>query len=418
MLLRKTPLLLLLLITGFASCKKANVTPPNTNKGKNLVLTSVEQQKVTADNAFSLKLFKNLDSANTGNANLFASPLSVSFALGMTSNGANGQTHTAMLNALDFNGYVQDQVNTYFQTLITQLPQLDPNTTINIANSIWYKQGFSVLPAFLSTNSTFYNATVQALDFSSPASANTINNWVSEQTKGAISTIVDQISALDIMYLVNAIYFKSSWNERFDVAKTSDLPFFLDDNSQVQASFMDGIVDYNRYDDNNVDVFELPYSNSKYSMVIVMPAAGSNTSLHQLVSGIDSTKWSTWMTGLRPVNAELKLPKFKFSYSINLNNALTTLGMGIAFTPAADFSLINATMHLQISKVLQKAYIEVDETGTTAAAATVVILGFTVSANPPPTVINRPFLFAIRETNSGLLLFTGTVHNPNSPPTP
>jgi len=418
MLLRKTPLLLLLLIIGFASCKKANVTPPNTNKGKNLVLTLVEQQKVTADNAFALKLFKNLDSANTSNANLFASPLSVSFALGMTSNGANGQTHTAMLNALDFNGYTQAQVNTYFQTLITQLPQLDPNTTINIANSIWYKQGFSVLPAFLSTNSTFYNAKVQALDFSSSSSANAINNWVSAQTKGAIPAIVDQISALDIMYLVNAIYFKSSWNEKFDVAKTSDLPFFLDDNSQVQASFMDGTVDYNRYDDNSVDVFELPYSNNKYSMVIVMPAAGSNTSLHQLVSGIDSTKWETWMTGLHPVNTELKLPKFKFSYSINLNNALSALGMGIAFSPGADFSLINATTPLQISKVLHKAYIEVDETGTTAAAATSVVIGTTVSANPPPTVINRPFLFAIRETSSGLLLFTGTVHNPNSPPTP
>ncbi len=147
-LLCKTPLLLCLLIIGIASCKKSGTVSPD-NKGKNLVLTALDQQKVTADNAFTLNLFKNLDNANTSGTNLFVSPLSVSFALGMTSNGAAGQTLTAFQNTLNFAGLTQAQVNDYYNNLITNLPQLDPNTKLDIANSIWCGRGFSVLPQFL-----------------------------------------------------------------------------------------------------------------------------------------------------------------------------------------------------------------------------------------------------------------------------
>jgi serpin B len=408
MVLRKTPLFVLfLLCIGFASCNKAGVVPV---KGMDLVLTPVEQQKVMADNAFTLKLFKNLDSANTGNANLFISPLSVSFALGMTSNGSGGQTLAAIRNTMDFNGFTQDQVNSYYNKLITDLPKLDPGSTINIANSIWYRQGFSVLPQFLQTNSDNYHAQIQALDFNNPSAPGTINNWVSQQTNGKVPTIVDQIPSNVVMYLINAMYFKSSWNEKFDPAKTGPLPFYLADNSQVQANFMDGKIDYKRFDNNEAHVFELPYVNKKYSMVIVMPNSG--TSVQQLVAGLDSVKWQSWMTSLVPYNSELKLPKFKFSYGANLNNALTSLGMGIAFSDHADFSGINATLPLNITRVDHKAFIEVDESGTTAAAATVVVIGVSAVLNPPPTVIDHPFIFAIREMSSGLILFTGVVNNP------
>ena len=161
---RKTPLYFLcLLIVALASCKKGNKVTPQ-NPGKNLVLTSFEQQKVIADNAFSIRLFKNLDSAKAAGTNLFISPLSVSFALGMTSNGANGATLTAFKNTLNFAGLSQDQVNTYYNNLVTNLPQLDPNTTLTIANSIWYRQDFSVQPAFLKTDSANFHAQIQALE--------------------------------------------------------------------------------------------------------------------------------------------------------------------------------------------------------------------------------------------------------------
>ncbi len=411
MVTRKTPLIVLFLFSiGLASCNKAGVAP---GKGQDLVLSPVEQQEVAADNAFTLKLFKNLDSANTtANVNLFASPLSVSFALGMTSNGSNGATLTAMQKATSFAGFSLAQQNSYYNNMITNLPKLDPTTTLNIANSIWYRQGFDVLPQFLQTNSNYYHAEVQALNFNNPSSVLTINNWVNKETNGKIPTIINSISSLDLMYLVNAIYFKSGWKEKFDASKTSKLPFYVTDNSPIQADFMDGDVDYKRYDDNTVHVFELPYANDKYSMVILMPAAG--TSVHQLAQQIDSSKWKTWMAGLTTDKSDLKLPKFQFSYGTNLNGALGSLGMGIAFSDDADFSLINPTAKLHISAVIHKAFVAVDESGTTAAAATVVAITATAPANPPPTVIDHPFIFAIREISSGLILFTGTVSNPVS----
>lgn len=412
---RKTPLYLLCsLIICCASCKKGNKVTPQ-NPGKNLVLTSFEQQKVIADNAFSIRLFKNLDSANGTGANLFASPLSVSFALGMTSNGAAGSTLAAFKNTLNFSGLTKDQVDAYYNNLITNLPQLDPNTTLNIANSIWYKQGFSVQPAFLQTNTTNFDAEIQALDFSNPSAVSTINSWVNNKTSGKIPKILDNIPANAVMYLVNAMYFKSSWKEKFDPAKTKPQPFYLADNNSVQANFMTGDIDFNYYVSEKANVYELPYSNNKYSMVIITPGfslSGSGTTLSQLAAGLDSAEWQTWMNNLKPYKGVVTMPKFAFSYGNLLNNALTDLGLGIAFSDGADFSLINPTAKLQISQVVHKAFVDVDESGTTAAAATSV--GVIVTAAGPqynPT-FNHPFIFAIREMNSGLILFIGTMNNP------
>ncbi len=408
----KTPLLLLLLIIGCASCKRAGVTPAANTiyMGKDLVLTSLDQQNITADNAFALKLFRNLDSASTSDTNLFISPLSVSFALGMTSNGSSGQTLTAFENTLNFAGLTPVQVNTYYNNLITNLPDLDPNTTLDIANSIWYRQGFSVQPQFLQTDSSFFHAQIQSLDFTSPAAVTTINNWVSDNTKGFIPSIITAIPDSAVMYLVNAIYFKSVWKEKFDPSQTQSLPFYLTGGSTVQASFMTGAVDFKAYFDSSVDVFELPYSNSKYSMVIVMPASNT-TPLSSVTAGIDPAQWQTWMSKLIPAKTVITLPKFKFSYNKVLNNGLKALGLGVAFTNNANFSLINPNTALKISQVVHKAYVETDESGTTAAGATSVGI-VTATAPAPAPIINRPFLFAIREMSSGLILFVGTVNNP------
>jgi serpin B len=409
MVKHKTSLLLLsFLIIVIASCKKNNITP--LLKGKSLVLSSFEEQKVTADNVFSLKLFKNLSDANTSSANLFASPLSVSFALGMTSNGANGQTLDAIRNTLNFAGLTQQQVNNYYNNLITNLPLLNPNTTLKIANSIWYRQGFDVQPQFLKTNTDNFHARIQALDFNSQSSVNTINNWVNDNTNGKIQAILDAIDRQAVMYLVNAIYFKSSWNQKFDPAKTQPKPFYKSDGSQVMASFMTGTNDYNYYAEGGLNIFELPYSDKKFSMVIIMPTDG--TPLKNVIDGLDSVKWQNLTQKLLPLNGEISLPKFKFSYSVTLNNALTDLGMGIAFTDQADFSLISTGGNLQISEVKHKAFVEIDESGTTAAAVTLVGIVPTDVLIPQTVTINHPFIFAIREMNSGLIMFMGTVNDP------
>jgi len=403
----KTPLLLLCFIIVIASCKKNSIKPVVT--GKNLVLSALEQQNVTADNVFTLKLFKNLSSSNTANANLFVSPLSVSFALGMTSNGAGGTTLDAMKNTLNFKGLTQDQVNSYYNNLITNLPQLDPNTTLKIANSVWYRQEFNVLPDFLQTNTTSFHAKVQALDFADPASVKQINNWVSDQTAGKIPTIIDAIPGDAVMYLINAIYFKSSWKEKFDAKNTAKRSFSLAGGSTVQADFMNNTMSVNMVNYENATVAELPYSGGKYSMVIALPQNGT---VADMVAGIDSAKWQLWMNSLVTTKAQVLLPKFKFSYEATLNNALTQLGMGIAFTKLADFSKINATAPLLITGVKHKAFVDVNEDGTTAAAVTSVEVGITSAPLLPTITFDHPFFFAIREMKSGLIVFAGTVNNP------
>jgi serpin B len=376
--------------------------------GKDLKLSTLELQEASADNTFSLDLFRSMAAGN-GNNNLFISPLSVSMALGMTTNGANGATLDSMRNALHMKGFSQGQVNTYYNDLLTQLPGLDPNTTLKIANSVWYRNTFSVLPQFLQTENQSYQATVQALDFTNPSSANTINDWVSQQTNGKIPQIVDQINDNDIMFLINAVYFKSIWANKFDPLNTANMAFTRADNSQVQTPFMRGNISCNLYRGNDATVLELPYSGNKYSMVIIMPPDGK--SVNDLVAKLDSGAWGNWTSHLSAVKYDLNIPKFKFSYGKELSNSLTAMGMGIAFTNAADFSNINPDGGLQITSVQHKAYVDVDETGTIAAAVTSVVIGTTAVSNQTITV-DHPFIFMIREMKSGLVLFTGIMTDP------
>lgn len=403
---RKLTLLCLGTLT-IAACKKGGVNP-NNGPGKDLVLSATEQQQIGPDNAFTLKLFKADVGTIANNQNLIISPLSVSFAMNMTSNGANGQTLTDIRKTMEVDGFTEDQVNSYYHNLITNLPDLDPNTTLKIANSIWYANNFTVLPAFIKTNTDFYNAEVKALDFSDKTgSANTINSWVSAQTNNKIQKIIEQINDGARMFLINAIYFKSSWKTRFDAAKTYKAPFHLADNSTVQADFMTNErVDMKTAYDNGTNVVELPYSNSKYSMVMIMPYDDVKT----FALGLDSAKWQSLMSKLTATKSQITIPKFKFSYNIELTDILKSLGMGIAFSGQADFSRIAAGGGVAITEVKHMAYIDVNEDGTEAAAATEVGVGITAPA--PTNVFSKPFIFAIREMKTGLILFAGIVNDP------
>ncbi|MBB5397792.1 serpin family protein [Mucilaginibacter sp. AK015] len=410
---RKTSLLFLsLLAIGFVSCKKSDNNP---DTGKALELTSEEQLKVAADNAFTLKLVKQLNGNGTATDNMFVSPLSASFALGMTSNGAKGETLQGINTAMEFTGFSQAAINTYYNKLITQLPNLEPNTEVNIANSIWYKQGFEVVPSFIATNTDAYKAKVQALDFGSASAKEQMNQWVSEQTHGKIPSIIGNVPGNARMYLINAIYFKSIWKNKFNAADTRKMAFVTNTGATVQADFMSGRVEYGSYFEDNgnnkyTQVAELPYANGRYSMVVILPDVSSN--VNELLAGIDNAKWNKWM---KPMGGGIKdqvfFPKLKFSYSTRLNDALVAMGMGKAFSDDADFTGISAAGGIAITEVKQKAYVEVNEQGTEAAAATSVEVGVT-AAPPRDLKLNRPFVFVIRENSSGLILFAGIVNNP------
>lgn len=407
--MRIKPILILLLAFAIfnLSCKKEGPE----NKGKDLILTEKEQQQVMADNAFSFKLLKEVSSQADLDKNLMLSGLSASMALSMTANGADGETLSAMQASLEQAGFTAAEINAYYNKLINELPALDPKATLNIANSIWYRQGFSVLPDFLKTNTESYKAKISPLDFNDPAAMNTINNWVSQQTNNKIPSIIDKINSEMVMYLMNAVYFKSDWKYPFDKNKTAPAKFKIDATHQVDANFMHvQNASIKSFVNSAVSVHELSYGNDKYSMVIVMPSQ-PEVALNDLINDLDANKWQTWMNGLNIHNAYFIMPKFKFSYTIILNDALSNLGMGIAFSPIADFTKISAAGGLNISEVKQKTFIEVDEKGTEAAAVTSV--GVELTSMPEPLRVDRPFLFAIREMKTGLILFTGAVHNPN-----
>lgn len=397
---------------GFASCDKA--APEKLGPGKDLVLTAAEQQKAGNDNRFAFELFRTATTNLKANENALLSPLSVGVALAMTNNGAVGETRQAIEQTLKFDGFDTETINAYYQKLLTDLPALDPRTTLDIANSIWYRQGFHVLPDFLNINGTFYNANVSALDFADPAARDVINNWVSNKTRKKIPTIIDNgIPADMVMYLINAVYFKGTWEQRFKKADTKRGVFSLPDGSTLQTDFMQVRHKFNLAATDEAEAIELPYGNRKYSMVVLMPRGGTTPAqLAEKLVGPEA--WASVVGAFRTAEVQLALPKFKFSYENKLNDELSGMGMGIAFSPQADFSGIGGGRNLVISEVKHKSFIEVNEEGTEAAAVTSVGVELTSVGPSVYTLnVNRPFLFAIREMNTGLILFLGQVNNPS-----
>lgn len=375
-------------------------------------LTVAETGLVDADNRFATKLFREVASAEPG-ANIFISPLSVGMALGMTYNGAAGATREAMAAAMALEGLSIDEVNAGYRDLIDLLVDLDPRVTMTIANSIWHRAGLPVRPAFIDATRTFFDAQVEALDFADPSASNVINDWVKEHTNDKIAKIVpDDIPPEIIMYLINAIYFKGSWTSEFDPARTAAGSFTLDDGVQVQTDLMHTAEAIGLHSGRVGDValLELPYGGGAYAMTIALPDAG--TPLRDVLAGLDDATWNAWTSALDSAVLDVIMPTFTFEYETSLNDALEALGMGVAFTDAADFSnLIEGAQGVYIDEVRHKTFVEVNEEGTEAAAVTSVGVGAT-SVGPPTFTVDRPFIFVIRERYSGAIIFVGALYDP------
>lgn len=376
-------------------------------------LTAAESAIIEADNAFGLKLFRELQAESAAGENIFISPLSVAMALGMTYNGADGTTRDAMRATLELEGLSLEEVNRSYRDLIDLLSGLDRSVNFTLANSIWYREGFAVEQEFLDVNRTYFDAEVAALDFASPDAAATMNAWVSERTNGRIDEIVEApIPPEVVMYLINAIYFKGSWTVRFAKDLTAPAPFTREDGSTVQVPMMryPEPVGVGYYGDEEVEVVDLPYGGRAFSMTVVVPREGG---LATRVQGLDAARWNGWTSDMRSLEAYVELPRFGLEYEVSLKEALTALGMGVAFSKVeADFSRIYpGPERLYISEVKHKSFVEVNEEGTEAAAATSVEVG--IVSVPPTITVDRPFLFAIRERFSGAVLFMGLVYDPS-----
>jgi serine protease inhibitor len=344
--------------------------------------------------------------------NVCISPLSVWIALSMTYNGADGETREAMEKTFGTSGIDLAALNETNAQLHARLDDDSPAVQIRIANSLWARQGVRFEEAFLQRNRRVYNARVEALDFASPEATDTINAWVSKATNDRIPTIVDEIPSDMVLYLINAVHFDGRWSEPFRKERTEDKPFHLEAGGTKQVPMMSRIGRYAYFAADGVEAVSLPYGKGQFDMVVVLPPKGAP--IREFAREIDLADWKTWTEGLSAQEVNLGLPRFKQEYKTGLERALKALGMGIAFDPGrADFGGMRPERDLFISSVVHKTFIEVDEEGTEAAAATSVGVAVTsMPAEPVRFVADRPFLYAIRDTRTGALLFLGLVQEP------
>jgi len=397
-------LMVMVVLVVSVSCSKDESYEP---KPLNLPLKTAGV--ITADNTFGFDLYNRLAAVAVPGTNLMISPLSVSQALSMTYNGANGDTKTAMEEALRISGFDRDELNELNKTLISALVAHDEKVLITVANSIWYRQEYTVLTDFTTRNQTYYNAEIRPVDFSSAACKDVINSWVSEKTNKKIDKIVDQVSSESFMFLINAIYFKGAWTHEFDKKKTNRQTFYLENRTEVQVDMMNQKMDLNSLHHEVFNSVELPYGKGNWRMFLFLPNDG------KIVSDVEklltAENWNNWLPAydtLREV--QFSMPRFTFSYEESLKDALTAMGMGIAFTEQADFTGILPGVGLLISKVKHKTFIDVNEEGTEAAAVTSVEMGLTSTGDF--ITFNKPFLFVIAEKSTGAILFVGRMMKP------
>lgn len=399
--------LLLCLCIGLLQCGTRSAP---TNHRVSRDLTAAEKSIVDSDNRFGLKLFSQIIEEEK-DKNVFISPLSVSMALGMTYNGANGETQEAMQKTLELDGLTLQEVNESYKSLIELLTGLDPKVRFQIANSIWYRQELSFEKEFIDLNKTYFNAEVKGLNFSDPNAAKTINGWVDENTNGKIKEIVDDpIDPLLVMFLINAIYFKGTWTYEFDKNLTKDDWFVLPDGSKKACKMMEQEGEFRYFQAADFQAIDLPYGDGDFSMTIFLPCPGKD--IDSLIMEFDQKNWDLWMGSFFNQKLTLQFPKFVLAYELLLKDVLKKLGMAVAFDPdRADFTkMYKGPESLFISKVKHKTFVDVNEEGTEAAAVTSVEIGITSVGNFMR--VDRPFVFAIRENKSQTILFMGKIVEP------
>jgi len=395
-------------VAVFSGCSSNSAEPQPRPARTDLprALTAQEQQVQTAANAFSFALWRKLNVARP-DSNIFASPLSASFALGMTLNGAGGTTFDEMRSALQFGSTPVADINAGYKSLVQLLTTLDPSVTMQIANSIWYRNTLTVNKPFVDAVTAAFDATITPLDFRDVGgSLGKINGWVDAKTNHKITSILDDIPADAVMYLINAIYFKAQWRAKFDPAKTTNDAFHgVHGDHTVPLMHRNERISYS--ETAAYQAVDLPYGDSSFTMTVVLPKPSSN--VNDVAASLTTDSWHALTMSFSSTFVDLALPKMKLEWTASLIPELKALGMHAAFDNADFTPMSPAGNQLVISEVKQKAYVNVDEEGTEAAAVTSV--GIEVTSLPISRAmrVDRPFIFAIRERLSGTVLFIGKV---------
>jgi serpin B len=341
---------------------------------------------------------------------VFVSPLSASFALGMTLNGAAGETYDEIRTALAFGEASEQEINDGYRSLIALLLSLDPTVQVGVANSIWYRQDFAFHQTFLDAGRTYFDAEVAGLDFTNAAaSVARINGWVSEHTNARIPSIIDEIRPEHVMFLINAIYFNGSWRERFDPAETADGQFHAAGGSTQSVRLMHRRDTMAYAESDAWQAVDLPYGNTAFTMTVVLPALDRH--VDELATTLSAEGWSAITSAFTQQQVDLHLPKLRLTYERLLNDDLRALGMQEAFIGnVADFTRMSpAADRLYIDFVKQKTFVDIHEEGTEAAAATAVGVSVTSAPIVHAMRVDRPYIFVLRERFSGTILFMGKV---------
>ncbi|MCX5770675.1 MAG: serpin family protein [Candidatus Hydrogenedentes bacterium] len=401
---------------------------PACGQGKAITLT-VDEATLTpvvrGNNQFALDLYAKL---NTNRDNLFFSPFSVSAALAMTYAGAQGATQAQMEQVLHF-PFSDEKLHASFGSLLqalTYVPASKAGYQLDIANRLWgeEKEYFKFREDFLKLNRDFYGAELEKVSFSKEPgpTADKINKWTSKQTAGKIPEIVNaaDFSAYTLLVLTNAIYFKGDWLHEFKEDATKDEPFYLEGGTQKNVPLMHQSIQFGYSSTDSLQILEMGYRGNRLSMVVLLPR--DRNGLAALEKELNTDLLYGWLAGLHPEKVEVYFPRFKMESAFNLTDTLKAMGMPDAFTLQADFmKMIEFTVQpppdqrIWIDKVLHKAYVDVNEKGTEAAAATAVImtLGATAAPEPPPVFrADHPFLFLIQDKPTGSILFLGRVMRP------
>lgn len=368
----------------------------------------IDNSVVDGNNKFAIDIFKALN-VEDADKNIFISPMSISSALAMAYNGAEGSTKEAMENALGFSGIDRVLVKESFKNLYAYLKKVDKKIDLNIANSIWIKKGEKINNDYIKNTEKNFDARVSELDFSDPGSVDVINKWIKKETNGKIEKMLDSpIDPLIVMYLVNAIYFKGEWSEPFNPNITKDWTFHQYGGGEQTVKMMSRKDSYKFLQSRDFKAVRLPYGNGNTSMSIILPDEGVD--INEFIDNLDRDTWYDIRGTMRGDEVEVKIPRFTMEYGIkSLNDSLKSLGMEVAFSETADFSGIRD--YVCISEVLHKAIIEVNEEGSTAAASTVAAMTPTAAPVKEPLtfIADRPFIFLITEDTTGTILFMGKV---------
>jgi len=348
--------------------------------------------------------------------NVMVSPASVLLALAMTLNGADGETRQAMLQVLADRDLSVEQVNAACQAWIRSLAPTGKKTTLSIANSIWFRDSFQPDPQFLQKNADYFRAGARKLDFADDRSTDIINGWVKDQTHGLIARIVEKISPSTVMFLINTVYFKADWQVPFEPAETRKRTFQTPAGA-VMTEFMHRTDRMVTIQENGMTGVSLPYDDGQFAYFAMMPegAASHREWLSRQIPATLFGQIAEQMAKKPEKTVSLSLPKYKAEFEDSLLNELETLGMGIAFDGGrADFSLLNAARSkgLFISEVKHKTFIQVDEKGTEAAAATSVAIDESAPAYDIELTFDRPFVHGIMDMATGIPLFVGILENP------